>query len=94
MLKPLHQTQELSQAEIQRTCEMCGTPVPSSYALNFILIIGSPGHPSLTPIQCTQTEHWACSIEHWEKVAHACITEHGLLLLQEAHSNVSNSHQV
>jgi len=60
-----------------RTCEACGKVVPVGHdAINVIIVVGSPGHPELPPFQCPHEEHWACSIDCWLKVAHACIDEH------------------
>jgi hypothetical protein len=73
-----------------RTCEACGKVVAVGHdAINFIAVIGSPGHPDLMPFQCAYTEHWACSIECWKIVAHACIDEHILPLLQAAHNRIA-----
>ena len=85
MLKPLGQTQIKPELIIVRTCEACGKQVESSQAINLIIVIGSPGHPELAPFQCEQEEHWACSLDCWRKVAHACIDEHMHVLLQQKH---------
>lgn len=74
-----------------RTCEACGKKITSSLAINCIIVIGSPGHPTLAPFQCAHEEHWACSIGCWNKVAHACIDEHMSELLRYKHSEVFKS---
>lgn len=69
-------------------CEACGKPGPTHRMINVMIVIGSPGHPSLPPFQCSNTEHWACSRECWGKVAHACIDEHMHALLEQAHQSI------
>lgn len=76
------------------TCEAgCGTRRPSHRMVNFIPVVGSPGHESLAPFQCHATQidpntpmqaggHWACSEECMELVMHACITEHMIPMLR------------
>ena len=76
-----------------RTCEVCGKQVPSSQAINIILTVGSPGHPSLAPFQCpgggdSYGDHWSCSPECWKTLAHACIDEHMHVLLKYHRSKV------
>lgn len=72
-----------------RRCEACGTIVPVGHdAINCIIVIGSPGHPSLMPFQCPMEEHWACSPVCWKKVAIACIEEHMHQLLLSKHKEV------
>jgi hypothetical protein len=66
----------------------CGRSGKSSMMINFIPVIGSPGHPDLAPFQCGCTEHWACSRECWLIVAHACIDEHMFFQLEEAQQTV------
>lgn len=83
MLKPLN---ELTPPPVAgpppRTCEACGAVVPVGHdAINVIVTIGSPGHPDLPPFQCPQVEHWACSPNCWGQVAHACVDEHILPIL-------------
>lgn len=77
------------------TCEACGKQGPSHLMINAIIAIGSPGHPSLPPFQCSgseqfkgSTEHWACSPDCWASVAHACIDEHMAPLLNAYRSKV------
>lgn len=78
MLKPVSPDGKKSEVLPQpRTCEACGTIVPVGHdAINIIIVVGSPGHPELPPFQCPNEEHWACCIDCWKKVAHACIDEH------------------
>ena len=85
MLKPLGQSRTKAEPIIMRTCEACGKQVDSSYAINMIFVVGSPGHPELAPFQCEQEEHWACSLDCWKVVAHACIDEHMHVLLTQKH---------
>lgn len=91
MLKPLSfqpQTQE-EKLPPPRTCEACGQVVAVGHdAINFIPVVGSPGHPSLAPLQCEHTEHWACSLACWKQVAHACIDEHMAELLKRHHQRI------
>lgn len=78
------------------TCEACGLVLPThSNAINmsFTAFVGVPGHPSLSPFQCPcsqeqSTEHWACSIECWRKIAHKCIDECMIPILQEGLTRV------
>lgn len=91
MLKPLSFQPKIQEEKLPppRTCEACGTIVVVGHdAINFIAVVGSPGHPSLTPLQCEQEEHWACSIACWAKVAHACIDEHMTAMLEARHREV------
>ena len=75
-----------------RVCEACGKVVPVGHdAINIIIVVGSPGHPDLAPFQCSAEEHWACSIVCWEKVAHACITEHMVELLKYKHKKLQDN---
>ncbi len=76
-------------------CESCGKKGPSHLMINLMIGIGSPGHPSLAAMQCpgsgqieNRPEHWACTPECWQKIAHACIDEHMHVLLQEAHQKL------
>lgn len=67
----------------------CGKVVNCRHdAINYMFVVGSPGHPSLMPFQCPSGEHWACSIECWEIVAHACIREHALEMLKQLHAGL------
>lgn len=81
--KVLNTTAELP--EITRVCENCATSRESSCMINCIIVIGSPGHASMAPFQCPNEEHWACSLDCWIKVAHACIDEHMIEVLKELH---------
>lgn len=69
------------------TCAICGTQKPSCNMINFAVAVPSPGHPDLLGVGCP-VEHWACSLNCWQKVAHACIDEHMLELLKERHQKV------
>ena len=93
MLKPLSFQSSKQQQEEKlpppHTCEACGTIVAiGHFAINFIAVVGSPGHPELAPVQCEHTEHWACSLPCWSRVAHACIDEHMVELLKRQHEGV------
>lgn len=69
-----------------RTCESCGKVVQESPdAINVVISVGSPGHKDLQAFQCPEEQHWACSIECWSKVAHACLDEHILEILKIMH---------
>jgi hypothetical protein len=87
MLEPLKGIQQTHEVPIpSRTCEACGTVISLSHdALNFAWVVGSPGHPDLPPFQCGNGQHWSCSITCWEKVAIACIQEHGKQMLIAMH---------
>lgn len=91
MLKALDDIQVKETQETIRTCEACGTLKKSSESMNCIVVIGSPGHSNLMPFQCTHVEHWACSRECWSKVAHACIDEHMIVLLQQKHQELNKN---
>lgn len=94
MLKPLRKVEKKEPAYAsdspQRVCEKCGKTGPSHRMINCIICIGSPGHETLAPFQCQQEEHWACSIECWSQVAHACIDEHMTQLLTQKHGGLEN----
>lgn len=92
LLKPLVINEGSVQAQDPppRTCENCGTIVErGDQAINVMMCIGSPGHPDLAPFQCPHTEHWACSPDCWEEVAHACIHEHMLPLLKYRQAQIN-----
>lgn len=76
-----------------RVCECCKKTGPSHRMINVIIVIGSPGHENLQPFQCSQEEHWACSIECWTKVAHACVDEHMSELLRGKHQTLLKNNQ-
>lgn len=57
-------------------CEACGAPGLRHLMMNVMIGVGSPGHPSLAGFQCPETEHWACTLNCWRRVAHACLDEH------------------
>ncbi len=91
MLKPINLATgkpEIEVQEPQRTCEACGKQLPSSQSINCIIVIGSPGHPSLAPFQCGHEEHWSCSPDCWQRVSIACINEHMRILLDHHRSKV------
>jgi hypothetical protein len=80
------------------TCEICGKSAPSHLMINLMIGIGSPGHPSLTGFQCPgsgqyqgRPEHWACSLECWKQLAHACIDEHMIQLLRDKHDELAST---
>lgn len=56
-----------------RACEICGEEQASSDMINFICVLGSPGHYTLDPIQHPDVEHWACSFDHWAQLAHSIV---------------------
>lgn len=93
MLAPLLLPQaEEEKLSPPRTCEACGRVVPIGHdAINFIAVIGSPGHPKLAPFQCGHVEHWACSIVCLQRVAHACIDEHIIEMLKIKHTEIGLS---
>lgn len=82
MLKPLPENILDGQAGGEPTiqCESCGAETPRNKAINFVAVVGSPGHPDLPPLP-PHAEHWACSPECWLKVGHACLDEHIHVLL-------------
>lgn len=95
MLKPLPENTDTNAVrqvkpvpEFTRTCEACGKTGLSPDMINVIIVVGSPGHASLSPFQCAHEEHWACSPECWEKVAHACISEHMVAMLNASRASV------
>jgi hypothetical protein len=93
LLEPLQASDNGGQkqyiAPLPRTCEACGTVVEAGhFAINGMISVGSPGHPALAPFQCPKKEHWACSIDCWEQVMHACVTEHGKELLKALHKEL------
>jgi len=94
-LRPIQIINNNAQGELPpdptRICEICGKEVPGSEAINYIASIGVAGDPRLKPIQCPYEEHWSCSIEHLQQVAHACITEHLKEILVYAHNQIGGS---
>jgi hypothetical protein len=69
-------------------CESCGKVLATfSTGHNFWFNggIGVPGSPDLASIACDAGQHWACSIDCWSKVAHACIEQHLLETMKQAH---------
>jgi hypothetical protein len=94
LLKPLPSQLEQAAAPVivpaPVACENCGAVVERrDQAINFIAVIGSPGHPELAAFQCAHTEHWACSIDCWVIIAHACIDEHLSAMLKLKHREVN-----
>ena len=71
------------------TCECCGSKGPAHLMINVICFVGSPGHPSLSPLQCPAIEHWSCGLPCWSKVVHACIDEHMVPYLQAIHAQLT-----
>ena len=99
MLKPLTPTVEPEHGSDSPivTCEnpSCGMQGPTHKMINFTLIVGSPGHETLPPLQCLAMQgpmalgHWTCSRECWLLVAHACVDEHGHEMLIQAHKSIN-----
>lgn len=95
MLKPIYNLTNKSQGNPdayrtdivgpQRICEACNKQLPSEQALNVIIVVGAVDRFAgrVQPFQCPQEEHWACSPECWNKVAHACVEEHMSWLLNQ-----------
>jgi hypothetical protein len=52
---------------------------------------GVVGHGAVPGFQCPDSEHWACSPKCWAAVAHKCIDEDMLPLLQAIYDNVNNT---
>lgn len=75
LLKPLPSNERGSDSPIV-SCENCTKSLPQHLAMNVIIVVGSPGHPDLAPVQCPLIEHWACGPDCWRVVAHACVDEH------------------
>jgi hypothetical protein len=73
-----------------RACEVCGQERPSSDMMNYISVIGSPGHHTLAPFQHPEIEHWACSIDCWKEL-HRRVGEEMLDLLVDMHTEVEES---
>jgi hypothetical protein len=70
-------------------CESCGKVLPThanAYNMWFNSGIGVPGGPELHPISCDAGEHWACSLDCWQVVAHACVEVHMFETLKQAHA--------
>jgi|SRR5581483_12448649 hypothetical protein len=70
-------------------CEACGKQERRHLMLNVVVSVPAPGHPSAIGFSCPANEHWACSLDCWRAVAHACIDEHMLVLLQAKHADLS-----
>ena len=76
-----------------RTCEICGKQLPSHFAINVILSVGSPGHPSIIPLQCDNVEHWTCSPACFEQMTIKCAT-HVRAKLERLHNQLLQHHGV
>lgn len=79
------------------TCEGCGAKLPThADAMNVthVMQVGVPGHPAIPAFQCPMTEHWACSIECWTKIAHDCVDNHMIPLLQHAHERLNRQNPI
>ena len=77
------------------TCDSCGKNVAVHDAATNMIVgmrikIGVPGHPGIPPFNCPHGEHWACSVDCWQKVAHDCITNHLVPMLQEIENRLNN----
>lgn len=92
MLNPINlgkeETLERGSDSPLQECEACHTSKPRHLMFDFNCHMYCPGHPDLTGVSCQQ--HWACSIECWEKVGHACVNEHGRKILEYLHANIAN----
>lgn len=77
-----------STEEPKRTCSICGAMLPSSQAINVIIVVGSPGHPGLASFQ--NEEEWACSKEHYRMLAHRIIDETIYPHLSNLHAEITN----
>jgi hypothetical protein len=69
-------------------CESCGKVLATfSNGHNFWFNggIGVPGSPDLASIACDSGQHWACSLDCWASVAHACVDQHLLATMAKAH---------
>lgn len=93
LLKPLPANQPIEEIEQgsdspPQQCEICKTVFPRHKMINLFIGISSPGNERLSGgIGCSY-EHWACSPNCWQKLAHACIDEHVVYLLLEARKKV------
>jgi hypothetical protein len=70
-------------------CENCGTvlaTLTNGWNCWFNGGIGVPGSPDLAAFSCDSGQHWACSLDCWQKIAHACIDEHLAPTMQGAHN--------
>jgi hypothetical protein len=66
----------------------CGRSGLSHLMINVMITIGSPGHPAIPGWQCPHIEHWACSLDCWRVVSHACLDEHMFQMLKVSHAVV------
>ena len=70
-------------------CENCGNVLQhNSDAVNFWFNsgIGVPLGPQLSAFGCDSGQHWACSLDCWETIAHACVTHHLRATMETAHN--------
>lgn len=83
------------------TCEYCGTTGLANRMINFKLIIGSPGHESLPPIDCMANQgptafgHWICGKEScFDATIQACKEQHVKAILDNQHATVTDGSSV
>ena len=86
-LEPINITEKTERKSPVVKCDVCPNTGQAHDMIDFVANVLSPGHPKLTGIACP-TQHWACSLECWIKVAHACIDEHLLEVLKFQRKNV------
>lgn len=72
-------------------CEACGRQKPRHEMINLVVSVPAPGHPSILGFSCPANEHWACSLDCWRAVAHACVDEHLFTILQAKHADLSST---
>lgn len=70
-----------------RKCDVCNVQRPQDLMINYIAVVGSPGHPSMPAFQCPHQEHWACSLEHLQDVIKHC-SEEMIALVAMLHVNM------
>ena len=86
-------TQLISRVPAPVVCESCGNVLKTradAFNVMFVCQIGVPGHAAIPPFQCDSEEHWACSKECWQKVAHACIDQHMMETLNQIYSQLED----
>lgn len=69
-----------------RKCDVCNLVRRQDCMINFTLVVGSPGHPDLPCIQCPHTEHWACSIAHFQDIINQCALVELVNIVAHMHS--------
>lgn len=79
-----------------RTCQVpgCGVTRPLDQMIHGHLSVTVPGDEykgKIPPFQCADEEHWACSIEHFTQIQHACLDEHIKQALIQIHSQIPES---